>query len=72
MSLNRDTRTLVACEAELMAAEGMPDFDVPTLRRYWADPAFRAEILTVLVANRARANAAIDEGIRKYREGKRP
>jgi hypothetical protein len=43
-------------------------FRAPNLERYWSDPEYRAQLAAEREEHYRRANALIDEGIRKARE----
>jgi hypothetical protein len=52
---------------QLLANVQEHDELAPNLQRYWSDPAYRAEIAAERDEHYRRANALIDEGIRKAR-----
>ena len=50
------------------ADSGSEESFAPNLQRYWNDPAYRAEHEAERAEHYRRANALIDEGIRKARQ----
>lgn len=48
--------------------DGIEPFEVPTLKRYFADPEFREQHDAETQSWRDRTNALIDEGMRRARE----
>lgn len=48
--------------------DGIAPFDAPTLKRYFADPEFRAQHDAETQSWRDRTNAMIDESMRRARE----